>query len=151
MKVFYDIFFFFFFSRVKDSLRQIVAVYDKLYTPYLLCSLYRQEDPVSGTDRWVEEKSYLPKHLYALVDSRRAALQEALTHNGFEIAASGRRTHHSPEYKVWRIQCVRTATSIPASSFPHLDKGSDQWHPSRETDCFCLTDINMYRKQDVVG
>jgi len=42
----------------------------------------------------------LLEHLYALVDRRREALQEALTHNGFKIAASGRRTHHSPEYKV---------------------------------------------------
>lgn len=88
MKVFYYIFLFLsFFSRVKDRLRQIVAAYDKLYTPYLLCSLYRQEDPVSRTDRWVEEKSYLPEHLYAFVDSRRAALHEALTHNGFEICS----------------------------------------------------------------
>lgn len=33
---------------------------------------------------------------WAFVDRRRAALQEALTHNAFEIAASGRQTHHSP-------------------------------------------------------
>lgn len=82
---------------------------------------------------------------WAFADRRRAVLQEALTHNGFEIAASGRRTHHSPEYKVWRIQCSYSYLSA-CICLSTSRRGLRSMTPHQETDWYCLTDINVCRK-----
>lgn len=130
-----------FFCKVRDSMKDAEA-FDKWHTPYLLCSLCCLQDPVSGTDKWEEEQSALPECLYACVrvDGRCAASREALTHNGFEIAVSGRWTHHSPEYKAWRIQTLCSYSShspcTGSLAWVNVDRGSNQ--------CLWSTDVFVW-------